>query len=85
MVALSVVELSNSPISTTLPAKMVAVFVGATGGIGEYAMKAFAQKPPNPRSISWVVHKTRPTESWLKPSNSIPKANISLSSLISRF
>jgi NADP-dependent 3-hydroxy acid dehydrogenase YdfG len=48
MVAFSDVEVSNSMISTTLPTKLVAVFVGATSGIGEYAMKAFAQQTTAP-------------------------------------
>jgi NADP-dependent 3-hydroxy acid dehydrogenase YdfG len=49
MVALSDVEASNLRLSTTLPAKMVAVFVGATSGIGEFTMKAFAQHTTEPR------------------------------------
>jgi NADP-dependent 3-hydroxy acid dehydrogenase YdfG len=49
MVTLSDVEASNSRISTTLPARMVVVFVGATSGIGEYTMKAFAQHTITPK------------------------------------
>lgn len=49
MVALSAVEASNSRISTALPASLVAVFVGATSGIGEYALKEFAQQAKDPK------------------------------------
>lgn len=49
MVTLSVVEASNSRISTALPAGLVAVFVGATSGIGEYALKEFAQQAKDPK------------------------------------
>lgn len=49
MVILSAVEASNSRISTALPAGLVAVFVGATSGIGEYALKAFAQQAKSPK------------------------------------
>ncbi|OBT45008.1 hypothetical protein VE00_04095 [Pseudogymnoascus sp. WSF 3629] len=49
MVTLSAVAASNSRISTALPAGLVAVFVGATSGIGEYALKEFAQQAKDPK------------------------------------
>ncbi|EPE30048.1 NAD(P)-binding Rossmann-fold containing protein [Glarea lozoyensis ATCC 20868] len=49
MVHLHSMEKSNSTLAESLPAKMVAVFVGATSGIGEYAMKAFAQQTIQPK------------------------------------
>lgn len=49
MPELSVVQESNSRIATTLPAGLVAVFVGATSGIGEYALKAFVQNTKSPK------------------------------------
>ncbi|ORY27106.1 putative short-chain dehydrogenases/reductase [Naematelia encephala] len=49
MVAQSAVLSSNSSLATSLPAGMVAVFVGATSGIGEYALKAFAQQAKSPK------------------------------------
>jgi NADP-dependent 3-hydroxy acid dehydrogenase YdfG len=49
MFALSDVEASNSQLSTSLPAGLVAVFVRATSGIGEYTMKAFAQRTDSPK------------------------------------
>jgi NAD(P)-dependent dehydrogenase (short-subunit alcohol dehydrogenase family) len=48
MVSLSTVNASNARIATNLPAGMVAVFVGATSGIGEYTLKAFALQTKNP-------------------------------------
>lgn len=49
MVTLSVTVASNSRISSDLPAGLVAVFVGATSGIGEYALKEFAQQAKSPK------------------------------------
>lgn len=49
MVALSDIEASNSQLSKSLPAGLVAVFVGATSGIGEFAMKAFAKQADSPK------------------------------------
>lgn len=43
MVELTKVRFSNKQIATTLPHGLVAVFVGATSGIGELAMRAFVQ------------------------------------------
>ena len=49
MVALSAVQSSNSLISSSLPPYLVAVFVGATSGIGLYTLKAFAKYARQPR------------------------------------
>lgn len=49
MVTLSATETSNSRISSDLPAGLVAVFVGATSGIGEYALKEFARQAKSPK------------------------------------
>jgi NADP-dependent 3-hydroxy acid dehydrogenase YdfG len=49
MVSLSHVQLSNSLISSTLP-RLVAVFVGATSGIGEITLKKFAKYSHQPRA-----------------------------------
>jgi short-subunit dehydrogenase len=43
MVGLEAVRKSNALIATQLPAKLVAVFVGATAGIGEGTIKQFAR------------------------------------------
>ena len=43
MVSLSVVRSSNSLISSALASGLVAVFVGATSGIGEITLKKFAK------------------------------------------
>ncbi|KAJ6134522.1 hypothetical protein N7523_000844 [Penicillium sp. IBT 18751x] len=48
MVVLSDVPASNAQIATTLPLGLVAVFVGATNGIGGYSLKDFAQHAPKP-------------------------------------
>ncbi|KAI1152343.1 NAD(P)-binding protein [Nemania diffusa] len=50
MVFLSSIRSSNSLISSTLPAELVAVFVGATSGIGEATLKKFAKYTPSPRA-----------------------------------
>lgn len=49
MVALSAMQSSNSMISSSLPPNLVAVFVGATSGIGLYTLKAFAKYALRPR------------------------------------
>ncbi|KAI1372718.1 putative short-chain dehydrogenases/reductase [Hypoxylon crocopeplum] len=49
MVTLSTVQASNSSIATSLPDGIVGVFVGATSGIGEHALKAFVQQVKNPK------------------------------------
>ncbi|KAI1201626.1 NAD(P)-binding protein [Nemania serpens] len=50
MVSLSVVRSSNSLISSTFPSGLVALFVGATSGIGEATLKNFAQHTARPRA-----------------------------------
>ena len=50
MVILSEVQSSNSLISSTLPVNLVAVFVGATSGIGEITLKQFAKHTCQPRA-----------------------------------
>lgn len=50
MVTLSQVQSSNSLISSTLPPHLVAVFVGATSGIGEATLKEFAKRSRRPRA-----------------------------------
>lgn len=49
MVSLSDVQSSNAQIATALPQGLVAVFVGATNGIGEYSLKEFARHARKPR------------------------------------
>jgi NADP-dependent 3-hydroxy acid dehydrogenase YdfG len=49
MVSLSDVQISNSLISSTLPRGLVAVFIGATSGIGEATLKEFARYSRQPR------------------------------------
>ncbi len=49
MVSLSDVQSSNAQIATALPAGLVAVFIGATNGIGEYSLKEFARHARKPR------------------------------------
>ena len=50
MVSLSLVQASNALISSTLPPNLVAVFVGATSGIGEATLKQFAKHTRQPRA-----------------------------------
>ena len=40
---------SNARIGTSLPAGLVAVFVGATSGIGETTLRQFSKQARNPR------------------------------------
>ncbi|TVY82123.1 Oxidoreductase andH [Lachnellula suecica] len=49
MVFLATIRTSNSLISSTLPPRLVAVFVGATSGIGETTLKKFAKYVVQPR------------------------------------
>ncbi|KAJ5773150.1 hypothetical protein N7457_008046 [Penicillium paradoxum] len=49
MVSLPDIQSSNAQIASTLPAGLVAVFVGATNGIGETALKEFARSARSPR------------------------------------
>lgn len=50
MVTLASVLASNSQISTSLPAGLVAIFVGGTSGIGEITLKKFAKNTRQPRA-----------------------------------
>lgn len=50
MVSLTDVQLSNSLIASTLPPGLVALFVGATSGIGETTLKQFAKHTREPRA-----------------------------------
>ncbi len=49
MVLLSEIKFSNSLISSTFPQGLVALFVGATSGIGEITLKKFAKYSRQPR------------------------------------
>ncbi|KAI4224132.1 MAG: hypothetical protein L6R36_004888 [Xanthoria steineri] len=49
MVSLSEAESSNVRIASALPPGLVAVFVGATSGIGHYTLKQFVQHARQPR------------------------------------
>ncbi|RGP63003.1 hypothetical protein FLONG3_10048 [Fusarium longipes] len=49
MVSLPDVQQTNASAASKLPAGLVAVFAGATAGIGETALKAFAKHAPQPR------------------------------------
>ncbi|TVY90421.1 Oxidoreductase [Lachnellula willkommii] len=50
MVSLSAIRTSNSLIKSTFPAGLVAVFIGATNGIGEASLKTFAKFTHQPRA-----------------------------------
>lgn len=49
MVALDKVQQSNTKVTATYPAGLVAVFAGATAGIGETSLREFARHAPKPR------------------------------------
>ncbi|OBW65506.1 MAG: Uncharacterized protein AUREO_044210 [Aureobasidium pullulans] len=49
MVALETVRASNSRIASTLPSGLVAIFVGATNGVGEATVRQFAKYASAPR------------------------------------
>ncbi|KAI9686005.1 MAG: hypothetical protein M1822_003988 [Bathelium mastoideum] len=49
MVAISQIQASNALITSSLPSHLVAVFVGATAGIGEATLKEFAKRANEPR------------------------------------
>ena len=49
MVIYADVKASNAKIASTLPEGLVAVFVGATNGIGEYTLKEFARNARKPK------------------------------------
>jgi NAD(P)-dependent dehydrogenase (short-subunit alcohol dehydrogenase family) len=50
MVSLAAMRASNSQVATALPSGLVAVFIGATSGIGEYSLKQFAKHASRPRA-----------------------------------
>jgi NAD(P)-dependent dehydrogenase (short-subunit alcohol dehydrogenase family) len=49
MIALETIRASNLKIASTLPSGLVAVFVGATNGVGEATVRQFAKYAPAPR------------------------------------
>ena len=49
MVALEAIRASNKRIATTFPQGLVAVFVGATNGVGEATVRQFAKYAPKSR------------------------------------
>lgn len=49
MVSLTDVQSSNARIPSALPPGLVAVFVGATSGVGEVSLKQFAKHARQPR------------------------------------
>lgn len=49
MVVLSDVTASNASLFTSLPSGLVAVFAGATAGIGEMTLKAFVKHTQQPK------------------------------------
>ncbi|THX14538.1 hypothetical protein D6D13_03012 [Aureobasidium pullulans] len=49
MVALETIRASNSRIASTLPLGLVAIFVGATNGVGEATVRQFAKYASAPR------------------------------------
>ncbi|KAI1357356.1 hypothetical protein F5Y08DRAFT_324480 [Xylaria arbuscula] len=49
MVSLEAIRESNSRIATSLPPKLVAVFIGATSGIGETTLRNFVKLTRQPR------------------------------------
>ena len=49
MVDLSDIEASNAKIKTSLPDRLVAVFIGATRGIGESTLRQFVQNVKQPK------------------------------------
>lgn len=49
MVSYPEVKAANANIKSDLPAGLVAVFVGATNGIGEYTLRQFAKHAATPR------------------------------------
>ncbi|KAK6356722.1 hypothetical protein TWF718_001064 [Orbilia javanica] len=49
MVAIDAIKSSNAAIKAKLPTGLVALFIGATSGIGEYTLRNFYQTAPSPR------------------------------------
>jgi short-subunit dehydrogenase len=58
MVALDIVRASNAAIPTALPPGLVAVFIGATNGIGEETVKQFAKLAVRPKV--YIVGRSQP-------------------------
>jgi len=50
MVSLTAMRASNARVATDLPSGLVGVFIGATSGIGENCLKAFAKHARKPRA-----------------------------------
>lgn len=50
MVSISAMRASNARVATSLPPGLVAVFVGATSGIGETSLKQFTKHASRPRA-----------------------------------
>lgn len=77
MVAISPIRASNEKIKD-LPAHLVAVFIGATSGIGEQALKQFVQYAVEPRVyiVSRNAAASQPLLADLKQRN--PKAVLDL-------
>ncbi len=50
MVSLAAMRASNAQVATALPPGLVAVFIGATSGIGETSLKQFAKHASRPRA-----------------------------------
>ncbi|KAF2488395.1 hypothetical protein BU16DRAFT_601069 [Lophium mytilinum] len=57
MVSLDIIESSNDRIKSTLPAGLVAVFVGGTNGVGETTVRQFAKHASQPRV--YIVGRSR--------------------------
>lgn len=49
MIPLSTIKASNSTLAASLPPSLIAVFIGATSGIGEATLKLFAAHTTSPR------------------------------------
>ncbi|KAK6517105.1 hypothetical protein TWF506_006983 [Arthrobotrys conoides] len=49
MVAIDAIKSSNGAMKTKLPLGLVALFIGATSGIGEHTLRNFYQTAPSPR------------------------------------
>jgi short-subunit dehydrogenase len=71
MVSLEQMRASNSRIKTALPAELVAVFAGATSGIGESSLRQFVKHTVRPR----VYFLGRSKESGVRISTELQKLN----------
>jgi NADP-dependent 3-hydroxy acid dehydrogenase YdfG len=61
MVSLTTILASNTLISSTLPSHLVAVFVGATSGIGAITLKKISQYTVEPRI--YIIGRSQPAAS----------------------